>query len=614
MFWRVRCHFCGTRQPHSKSVTEFQCNTCEAINFLDGKGNIVDTPSNVAASSSDPQQQKSLLSVTQSQPSTNQNQNQPSFCSTCTQNQHLYNAILAEYLPEESHPSYAAKERALPEYKKELEKRYPLVCKRCAPMVQGRINKADYFGITQNAARLGAATRARGGRAAYRARDDAWKKFMRNMLRLIGFVLYLGLLAQVGFHVYGILSVFISPSTLPEDFGHVEGSEDYFAPTAAQCARQATRFTFDTPCYNVFSALIPGTLVLAATFLWFNPGIKAWYHHTRRIEAVHGQNNYFYMQVIILAIRSMAWYTVSDTKYIAKLDREHVIAVHGFAILFMLMTQAIANRSITLQNWTMKGKVMPKPEEQDILSETAAEPEPHFTSKPSSNDPWKYLRKEEQPSWDSLLAPKAKQPVLRPNVGLYQPPPSPEDSEFGDEDAMETDYRPVMRSSQRLNMQQRPRLEPTHTYMNHSNAPPLSFGDVRNGLSGVEYQMHAEDERRQQEEQQKLQYLPERKSPFYGSLPPAPMSMERRLRNPVLRPTEPAKVPLSQQKDFMAQMRRGVKPVQFPEKGSNFELKKSSWVLPSDKKELGFEDRFMNTFSLQDGSPAGQKKGLFGLW
>jgi hypothetical protein len=59
-------------------------------------------------------------------------------------------------------------------------------------------------------------------------------------------------------------------------------------------------------------------------------------------------------------------------------------------------------------------------------------------------------------------------------------------------------------------------------------------------------------------------------------------------------------------------MRRGVKPVQFPEKGTNFELKKSSWVLPGDVKETGIEDRFTKSFTLSDGSPASGKKGFLG--
>lgn len=502
----------------------------------------------------------------------------------------------------------------MPEYKKELEARYPLMCKRCAPIVQGKINRADYYGMTRNAAKLVASTKKRGGRGAYRTRDDWWKKFMRNFLRLVGSVLYVGLFAQVAFHIFGILSTLQASTDVEPEFadeGHL-----YLTPTLPECAQQVMRLTFDTPCYNYFSALIPRALALAASFVWYNPGIKAWYHHTRRIEAVHGQNNYFFMQLIIFAIRSMAWYSVSDLSYLAKLDKQQIIAIHGFAILFMLMTQAVANRSIKLQNWTIKGQIMPKPEEKDILSESAADLEEHFTSKPTSKDPWKYLRREEKPPLDlkEMLAKKDATPALRPPTGLYQPPPSPEFSDYDDEDVMETDDRPVMRSSQRL-IQQRPRLEPTHTYMNHSNAPPLGFSDIRNRLSGIEHDMRLEEQRRQQEQQQQLQYHPvQHKSPFYGKLPPAPMSMERRLRNPVLRPAEPQKVPLSQQPDFMAQMRRGVKPVKFPEKGSNFELKKSDWVLPSDKKELGLEERFLNTFSLKDESPMAKKSGLFGFW
>ncbi|KAF2210398.1 hypothetical protein CERZMDRAFT_45295 [Cercospora zeae-maydis SCOH1-5] len=582
LFSRIRCHFCGSKQPHPKDVVEFQCSGCEAVNYLDGKGNIIDTPQRAA--SPPPQtlpDNKSFLSFTKPLPDALEHQRKQAFCRVCTQNQHLYNRILAEYLPEdleENSREYRMKMRAMPEYKEELEQKYPQVCKKCAADAQTMINRADYYAMQQNAARLVQDTRKRAGKPATRTRDSTDKKIMRNLLRLLELLLSLGYMVQIGFHAYGIAHALFGVQTADTESGLVIGLN------LRECVQQTFKFTFGNSCYNFFSTLIPKALALSTVLLWFNPGLKLWYHHTQRIEAIDGQQAYFYMQLIILLVRSWSWYTMSYQSSAAKLGKEQMIAVHGFTILFMLVTQSVANRNIKAVQWTMKGKIMPKPSERDILGAVAGPAYEHHTPKPSSKDPWKYLRREDTAQHFDInsLAPKAEQPVLRPTRRSLARQPSPEFSDYGEEDvdAMETDDRPVMRSSQRL-LDGRPNLQPRHTYMNNTNAAPLAFGD-------------------------------QRQSPFYGSLPPAPMSMERRLRNPVFRPAVPEQVPLSQQKDFMAQMRRGVKSVTFPEKGTNFQLKQSTWVLPGDVKETGIEDRFNTSFRLDDETPANGKRGFFG--
>ncbi|CAK1363381.1 hypothetical protein CB0940_04540 [Cercospora beticola] len=614
LFSRIRCHFCGSKQPYPKDVVEFQCSGCEAVNYLDGKGNIIDTPQRAA--SPPPQtmpDNRPFLSFTKPLPDALEHQQKQAFCRTCTQNQHLYNRILAEYLPEdleENSREYRMKMRALPKYKAELEQKYPQVCKKCAAVAQTMINRADYYAMSQNAAKLVQDTRRRGGKAATRTRDSTDKKIMRNLLRMLGVLLFLGYMAQIAFHAYGILHTLFGISTEETEVNAV------LAPHLRECVQQTFRFTFDNSCYGVFSSLVPKALALSTVLLWFNPSLKLWYHHTKRIEAIDGQQTYFYMQLIILLVRSWSWYTMSSGSSATKLEREQTIAIHGFTILFMLVTQAVANRNIKAVQWTMKGKIMPKPSERDILGAVAGPAHEHHTPKPSSKDPWKYLRRDDTTQQFDInsLAPKAEQPVLRPTTRYLARQPSPEFSDYGDGDfdAMETDDRPVMRSSQRM-LDSRPNLQPRHTYSNQANAAPLAFGDVRNQLSGVSSQMDQEAERLREEQAQKLHYQPQqRQSPFYGSLPPAPMSMERRLRNPVFRPAVPEQVPLSQQKDFMAQMRRGVKPVTFPEKGTNFQLKQSSWVLPGDVKETGIEERFNTSFKLDDEQPGNGKKGFFG--
>lgn len=623
LFSRARCHYCGSKSQHSKKVREFQCEQCEAMNFFDGNGNVVDAPATITSRATSPTPRPQSISRAPSERL--EHQQQQSFCRTCTQNQLLYNETLANYLPDESHPEYKKYERAIPKYKKELEKRYPLVCTRCAAGAQSKINRADYYGMTQHATKLISETKRRGGMPAHRTRDDWGKKFMRLFLNLIGLVLFLGLCAQIAYHVYAILTTLsAAPSVDPdelslEDFGDESVLSDTIPPTLQECAKQSLGLRFTTSCFQLFGNLVPYSLAIAAAGLFYNPGIKAWYHHTKRFESVKGQTNYFYMQLIVLVVRSWAWFALSDPAALTKFDKEQLIAMHGFAIFFILVAQAVANRGIEPVLWKIKGKIMPLPDDVDILGQNAGPAPEHFTPKASEKDPWRYLRRQDPGPFDiNSLAPqyaKAKRPGARD--GFYQQP-SPEytDSQ-DDEDAMETDERPVMRSQSSFSS--RPNLQPLSSFGPNSG---LSFGfngGMREELFGVQDRMRQEEAQRQQEMQQQLRYQPQQRdqSPFHGSLPPAPMSMERRLRNPIIRPVEPERVPLSQQKNFMQQMRAGVKPVQFPQRGSNFELKQSNWVLPSDVKEIGLEDRFQKTFSLADPAPDGDgqssKGGFFGF-
>lgn len=607
-FSRIRCHFCGSKQPHSKSVTEFQCSECEAVNYLDGRGNILDTPASVAAPSTNAHA-TSIPSFSRPLPEASKHQQTATFCRTCAQNQHLFNETLANYLPDESHPQYHEFAKAIPAYKVQLEKRYPLVCKKCAPQAQSTINRADSYGMKQNARKLITATRARGGMPAMRTRDDWGKKSMRLSLNLVGLALYLGLFAQVAYHISAIVTLAFPP-TLPAE----DDSEPSFSGCVAQSLdlrlSSACRLHFDVFCDQLFPSLIPRTLMLAVCCLWYNPGIKAWFHHTQRMEAVKGQTNYFFMQLVILAIRLGFWNMMSNRNIMKLVDTQLLMAVHFFTAFFAVLAQLVANRGIQPVRWTLKGKIMPKPSEVDVLSASAGPSPEHYTPKASGADPFRYLRNPNSGPFDiNSLAPKPpKQPSFSQNTYLTQQP-SPEDSDSDeDEDAMETDHRPVMRSSQSSS---RASLQPRHN-------TGLGFGTMTDEVFRMQTDLRQKQEQYRVEQEQKPRYQPpdRQRSPFYGKIPPAPMSMERRLRNPVFTPLQPERVPLSQQKNFMDQMRAGVKPVQFPEKGTNFELKPSEWVLPGDVKETGLEDRFLNTFNLTEPTPPGpsSKRGFLGLF
>lgn len=618
-FSRLRCHFCGAKAPHPKTVTEFQCATCEAMNYLDGHGNIVDTPATVAAPPSHALighgNTKTFVTSTRPEPEALQHQRSTAFCRTCLQNQHLYNETLANYLPDESHPKYREFERAIPQYKKELEKRYPLVCTACAPEAQSKINRADCYGMTENATALCARTTARGGRSPIGQRDDAGKKIMRLILSVIGLVLYSGMLFQLSFHAYGILTTLFGTASAFPDFDIAT----YTTPAVQECSEQARSIRFNTQCFHLFGDYVPYSIALAILGLLYNPGLKEWYHHTLRIEAVNGQWNYFYMQLAILAIRCMAWWNVSDPQTLADLDAQQIIAIHAFTIFFALLTDSIARRSIIPTKWSIRGKIMPKPSDKDVLGLDAAPAVLRHAPKASEKDPFRHMRTQNKAPFDiNSLAPKISlehQPRSHStftNTQQFTPEYS-DDNE--DCDPMELDDAAYVES--RFH-NQRPNLQPSHSYYNHTNAPPLGLSNMREALTSLDRNMKTQDQRLRETNAAKFAYNPGSvPSPFYGKLPQAPMSLERRLRNPPQGGIQSNKAePLvSERRDFMQLMRNGVKPVKFarPQKNT-IELKQSDWVLPGDVKETGLEERFGSVFTLEDESQAAGSSSRSGFW
>ena len=149
----LHCHFCGARSSYSKGrgIIDFRCAKCEARNFLDGKDNITDTPVSVAAQDSQRASRNKFATATQDvEDATRAHQRQQVFCKTCLNNQQIYNEMLSNYLPDEDDPRYAQFERDLPRFVQDLEKRYPQICKACAPLAQLTINRADTYSMSDN--------------------------------------------------------------------------------------------------------------------------------------------------------------------------------------------------------------------------------------------------------------------------------------------------------------------------------------------------------------------------------------------------------------------------------------------------------------------------------
>ena len=71
------------------------------------------------------------------------------FCHSCSANQTLIMNMLANYLPDDSDPTFPALHDALPTYISNLHSRYPPVCANCQPAVDAALKKSDVRAQTE---------------------------------------------------------------------------------------------------------------------------------------------------------------------------------------------------------------------------------------------------------------------------------------------------------------------------------------------------------------------------------------------------------------------------------------------------------------------------------
>ena len=114
-------------------------------------------------------------------------------------------------------------------------------------------------------------------------------------------------------------------------------------------------------------------------------------------------------------------------------------------------------------------------------------------------------------------------------------------------------------------------------------------------------------------------------NPFYGQLPPAPKSMEHRLRNSAnSQPAQFHPVPESKQQDWFQRMRLAnsswatkdyVKTVADPDR-RDMNLAESKWTLKSDldaaTRGTGLEDLFNTSFNIADDSVVSERSAVPG--
>ncbi|CAA20860.1 inner nuclear membrane protein Ima1 [Schizosaccharomyces pombe] len=135
----VTCFYCNKKKEKIRDGTStWTCSICEATNHIDEKGDILDYRPPT------PTQDKGVGPFYAIRDFPSSSSFQSPFCEKCQMNQLIVNRMLADYLPDSSHPDYQAYEKALPEYKKSIEEKFPIVCSECYDSVQDQLDANDY--------------------------------------------------------------------------------------------------------------------------------------------------------------------------------------------------------------------------------------------------------------------------------------------------------------------------------------------------------------------------------------------------------------------------------------------------------------------------------------
>lgn len=220
------------------------------------------------------------------------------FCATCLKNQHLLTQTLAAYLPPPSDPNYKAFELSYPEYRRNLERRYPQVCADCAPRVRERINAAGYAAKTDYLKRL--LDRPRRETDTRYWTGPTWQSIL---VYWAGWFWWISIVIHF---LWSLLGAYAIKGRLGA------GRDAQYAQNIVVCAKQAWKYDMvQSDCLTTFAGEMRFSLVsMAATFWWNNKlhaKVKGWTG-----GRLLGLRDHLFVQVLVIALRSGSYWLLRD--------------------------------------------------------------------------------------------------------------------------------------------------------------------------------------------------------------------------------------------------------------------------------------------------------------
>ncbi|MCJ1340549.1 hypothetical protein MMC09_005845 [Bachmanniomyces sp. S44760] len=472
------CFYCNCKSAKSRprDVRQWKCERCEAVNYLDEDGEVADPPVDATASNNI----KYAHSIRRPPSPVFDTQDEALFCATCIKNQHFLTQALASYLPATTDSNYQVYEDSFPEYKKELEDRYPPICERCAPRASDRLKATSYAAKTDHVRRMMDRTRD-----ASISRRDVWD--WRGPMLALGAISWWSSSALfVLWHVAG------ATTGAPTYIRHSRS----FTSVASRCFQIGS----GSECVDFISPYVSLALVLAILSSWWNPCIS----EKLRIQRgrMVGLSEFYRLQFATVFVRVLAWLLLGRSSQMLPGDIEY-IGLHAFLGGFNILMFIISHRTIQI-NYAPRVSFQDSPEPLVVSKKVPTFPDPaarrlQGTTQTRFEAASRLSRSNASFPINSLA------PRLNQSPAIPHKPPTPPPDEDDEEDAM--DWQPTSTS-------------------------PL-FGPSTRSQQPIS--------------------LPKGPSPFYGHLPPAPISQAQRLRNP---PNQPAlrRVSNEQRENFFRSM------------------------------------------------------------
>ncbi|TAQ85072.1 hypothetical protein B7494_g6591 [Chlorociboria aeruginascens] len=317
------CFYCNNKAStkYDGLITQWECGSCDATNYLDENGDITDPP--VATQHVAPTDLKYAIQRTEDPFSSPSNS---LFCSTCLKNQHLYASSLAQYHIETDpkHPGYKESEKKLYAFRRDLENRYPQVCEDCEPKVLERMKEAGKTAKADYLRRLLDKSRARRAATGFT---------LIGTLESTGkYLWYIGLIGQLLWNIMALAAAITLTS--PEIFN------DYLLQN---CSIIFSRF-------QNFTSLIttPGTwgrwsLICSIVSVWWNPKFKQM--NNGFMNHIVGFGDWYKYQIILLVTRGL-FYNIVGTGVLASPFSAATRAAHIFMFMFTMIVGTGARRSL----------------------------------------------------------------------------------------------------------------------------------------------------------------------------------------------------------------------------------------------------------------------------
>ncbi|KAF1810132.1 hypothetical protein P152DRAFT_475970 [Eremomyces bilateralis CBS 781.70] len=590
----LTCFYCGTKSNlrFDGKIRKFRCQSCEAVNYLDEKGQITDPPTNGT-----PQNTHYAIQVPRPRSPELDAQDTSLFCSTCLKNQYLVTQALASYLPSTDDPQYAEFEASHPEYKAQLEERYPQVCAKCEPRVRRRIQTAQYAARSDHLRRV--MERNRGSSGTYTTPTTSGGSWKGGLVNLCGLIWWSSALVQIVWHL----------STFLVDWEGSAPTVDV-RPEAGTCLQNAiTTAALDYGCFDSVHRGAIHALMLGILVIWWSPALNVKLRTSRAHLMRVGQH--IFMQAVVLAIRSVAWWTLAYPTVLG-LTLPAFRGAHAFMVLFIIIGMYLGYTVMYLQKpppIKFSTNIEPLlPERSQDKPEVASELN-HLESLYLNKSPMRFGSSETgqsafpienlgSPITPSLDRQSARTPSIYANTEAGASDDDTETTAEYDPDN-NMDWTPTQPDQLSL---RHPAFSPPRSFQKSTSfSPPNAAYNQALGVSSPNQSFTTVGA---SQSNPLLGSNPYEPSPFRGPLPAAPIHPNHKARNPLLR-QQFRKTGEQTQEQFLGQLMsnlgssKQVSP-QGGKKRAEMVLQKPQWVMEEKPKDTGLESLFDRVFTIGD--------------